>query len=658
MARAVAALLAAALLLPLLAAAISAPASAAGAANVSYPPNLNGVWEDEKFTQFRIQQDAGSTSISSTLVNDTCKGGPRSSLVEAAFNGRGLNGSLTRCVGPDDLLVKNCNLSQIWQTPFSANYTDGRIEGNVTVEWWVWNTTANGTWVNCTLDHYYEESFSWDRLDCAVKSFGELAEKYLRDPSKRDAAIELAQTFEDGQRLNWTGAQSAPGGLKEKMEAFVRIMAKWGYTGQINSAYRPVLYQAHFADLYLCALQIHDTLKNRPELTDAFRPSIDAINAEIDTHDIKFKWANVTGLAIRLIFICWEPPLTQCGHVDERAADITFTPNNTKLDWIASLYGMCRPYLFAKTPDLPHWEFFGPNPFSVSQKCLINSFAGTVSLSISGNSPINLLLTAPDGRRVGYDVANHTEVNDFGDGAIYSGAGTEPQYIQVQTSEAAAGDYAVTGVGTGTGPYTVTSSVVGGDGVEIAASSIAGTAASGSPITPLHFAVPQTFAGPDPFTPATKVSSSGTSSSYAVPRGGASATVTASGGAFTGLAYDSESGVIAIGDDGAGGPTQVVIPAGLLEGPYTVSVDGAVVNATRTEAGGTVTLAFDRPSGGSWITVAGVAPAAAAGTPGGAVAPAGDSTLLLIVGVAIAAAAGVGLVLWQRRRGAKGGGSP
>src|SRR6266571_1850679 len=184
MSRTASALVVATFLLPLLAAFAATPASAADTANVSYPPNLNGVWEDEKFTQFRIQQDTGSTTLSSTLVNDTCKGGPRSSLIEATFNGRGLNGSMTRCTGPDDLLVKNCNLTTTWQTPFSANFTGGRIEGNYTAEWWVWNTTSNGTWVNCTLDHYFDESFSWDRLDCAVKSFGELAEKYITDPAK------------------------------------------------------------------------------------------------------------------------------------------------------------------------------------------------------------------------------------------------------------------------------------------------------------------------------------------------------------------------------------------------------------------------------------------------------------------------------------------
>jgi hypothetical protein len=656
MGRTLSLLLAASFFLPTLAATL--PASAAAAYSpASDSPNLNGVWEDEKFTQFRIHQDDGANTISSTLVNDTCKGGPRSSIVEATFNGRGLNGSLTRCVGPDDLLVKNCNLSEIWQTPFTANFTDGQIVGNVTVEWWVWNTTANGTWVNCTLDHLYDEGFSWDRLDCAPKTFGELAERYISDPAKRDDAIKLAKDFENaqgGKKLVWTAAQAAPGGLEPKMEAFVRLMAKWGYTGTINSAYRALLYQAHFADLYLCALQIHDTLKSRPELIGAFRDSVAAIDAEIDGHVISaYSWANVTGLPIRLIFTCYRAPLEGCPHVNERAADITFVPNNTKLDWIASLYGMCRPYLFRKSPDIPHWEFFGPNPFSNSDKCFINSFAGDISLSISGNSPINLLLTTPDGRRIGYDAVNHTEVNDFGDAAMYSGAGTEPQQILVQAGDAAIGDYSVTGVGTGAGPYTVSSAVIGGDGIELDGATVTGTAAAGAAIAPLHFAIPHTYAAPNPFTAATKVSSSGTSASYSVPRGGASATVTASGGTFTGLAYDSESGVIAIGDDGAGGSTQVTIPAGLLDGPYLVRVDGTAVAATRTNASGGATLSFDRPAGGSFITIEGTPIAAGPAPSGGGPSASGDSTLLYVVAVAIAAAAAVGFVLWRRAQTGK-----
>jgi hypothetical protein len=644
-------LLAASFLLPALVATLPAPAAAAYSPS-SDLPNLNGVWEDDTFTQFRISQDDGSNTLSSTLVNDTCKGGPRDSIVEATFNGKGLNGSMTRCVGPDDLLVKNCNLSEIWQTPFTANYTDGEIVGNHTVEWWVWNTTANGTWVNCTLDHYYDVAFSWDRLDCAVKSFGELAEHYIRDASKRDAAIQLANDFEGGQTLKWTDAQSAPGGLKEKMEAFVSIMAKWNYTGHINSAYRPLLYQAHFADLRLCAIRIHDVLKYEPDLIDAFRPSVDALNAEIDKHGIKYGWMNVTGLEIRVVFVCVREPLTDCPHVDERAADITFTPDNAKLDWIGSLYGMCRPYLHAKTPDRPHWEFLGPNPFT-NPKCSANGLYGRVNVTVSGNSPVNLLLSAPDGRRVGYDPATHAAVNDFGDSAQYSGPGTEPQRIDIAADEASIGDYTVTGVGTGAGPYTVSFSTTNFDGIELDAASITGTAASGAATAPLHFAVPHEYPAPNPFTVATVVSASSTSTSFSVPRAGTPHTITAGGGAFSGLAYSNESGVIALAYDGAAGSTQISIPAGLLDGPYTVRVDGTEVAATPTNASGVVTLSFDRPAGGSLITIEGTAPAAGPAPTGGGSTPSGDSTLLFVVVVVIAAAAAVGFVFWRRGQAGK-----
>src|SRR5258705_7135045 len=101
--------------------------------------------------------------------------------------------------------------------------------------------------------------------------------------------------------------------------------------------------------------------------------------------------------------------------------------------------------------------------------------------------------------------------------------------------EASIGSYPVTGVGTGAGPYSVSFSTESLDGVELDGASITGTASAGSAITPFHFAIPQEYPAPNPFSVASVVSASGASSSFSVPRGGSSPTISASGGAFSGL---------------------------------------------------------------------------------------------------------------------------
>jgi len=74
-------------------------------------------------------------------------------------------------------------------------------------------------------------------------------------------------------------------------------------------------------------------------------------------------------------------------------------------------------------------------------------------LSVVAESPVNILVTAPDGLRVGYDSVTGSTVNEI-EGATYSGAGTEPQAIIIPS--ALPGVYIVDRFGTGTGTYTIT----------------------------------------------------------------------------------------------------------------------------------------------------------------------------------------------------------
>ena len=74
------------------------------------------------------------------------------------------------------------------------------------------------------------------------------------------------------------------------------------------------------------------------------------------------------------------------------------------------------------------------------------------SLSLIVGSPVNILVSDPEGRRVGYDPETQTVVNEILN-ATYSGPTSEPQIISIP--DPLTGNYTVDGFGTGTGEYTM-----------------------------------------------------------------------------------------------------------------------------------------------------------------------------------------------------------
>jgi parallel beta-helix repeat protein len=78
---------------------------------------------------------------------------------------------------------------------------------------------------------------------------------------------------------------------------------------------------------------------------------------------------------------------------------------------------------------------------------------GTSLLSIIAESPVNLLVTASNGLRVGYDAKTGTVVNEI-KGAMFSGTDAEPQMIIIPDS--LKGNYSISLTGKGTGSYKVT----------------------------------------------------------------------------------------------------------------------------------------------------------------------------------------------------------
>ena len=75
----------------------------------------------------------------------------------------------------------------------------------------------------------------------------------------------------------------------------------------------------------------------------------------------------------------------------------------------------------------------------------------SLSLLIRIDSPVDVLVTDPNGKKLG--VLNGAAVNDFGSGGADTGTGTHPRFYAINNP--VAGGYVVQGVGTGSGAYTV-----------------------------------------------------------------------------------------------------------------------------------------------------------------------------------------------------------
>ncbi len=91
-------------------------------------------------------------------------------------------------------------------------------------------------------------------------------------------------------------------------------------------------------------------------------------------------------------------------------------------------------------------------PASVIQKPLAERF-----LIIRDYSPVDLLVTAPDGSEIGEDFSSDSEVNEI-PGSFYTGADAEDEFIAIP--DPIEGTYTVATRGTGDGAYTLEASYV------------------------------------------------------------------------------------------------------------------------------------------------------------------------------------------------------
>ena len=625
----------------------------AGAATMP-TPSLAGVWKTEKGDYFDLLQDAGSATFDSQMLKDACDAGPRGFVMKGTSNGTYMEGTLLRCTPLDDKLSTDCGLERLWETPFSANFTTMEIEGAFEGQWYIWDTDSGGNYTNCTLDYYYQVSFTMTRVDCQLMNFDELGARYVTDPAKLADDVAKARAMEGGEKLQWTAENLAPGGLKEKAEAFRAGLVAWGYTGRINSAYRTQSYQGHFADMRRCGQELIDNLQSDPDLAPYLASSINALKAEVAEHTLKSELYTVAGYVIPVPFVCWREPLTLCPHVDARAVDMTIVPDdNNTLDWIGAMYGFCRPY---REKDRPHWDYVGDYAFGVEKCGFLGRGPGEATITFKAQSPVNIKVADSYGNAVGFDNATGTVVNDLGsNGASYSGPGTEPQIIQIFSVNE--GNYTLSGVGTGPGSYTLSASVSDIFGVEMDEVSSSGTAAAGAPIAPFQYWMREDYSPAFPLKLGRYTGTPGPNAiTWEVDSAAGTYNATVEPAGISMVLSAPEGRVLVLKQAGAGGPTRVTVPASAADSSITVRADGVPLNFTRTAEGNWVVLVFDRPAGATFVTVEGVAGQGGGGIPPGGApppAPGGADATLLVLAVVAAGALGAGAFVALRKRKGK-----
>lgn len=212
-----------------------------------------------------------------------------------------------------------------------------------------------------------------------------------------------------------------------------------------NSGYRTPMHQAHLYDISVTRRKLVDFLKKAPEQANVCKVVADEISKEIKDHDLTC--TKKVGEK-RVKIACGPndvPVVGQTSNHNARPA-LAIDYNNVggqakelqpKIDQIAKKQNLYRPYI---DKDPVHFQMIG-SPVNTA-------------LRVTMQSPVDILVTNPAGKKIGFAPSLNSVVNQIGEFANYTGPGTEPQIIEID--QASPGDYSITGIGTGTGPYTLT----------------------------------------------------------------------------------------------------------------------------------------------------------------------------------------------------------
>jgi PKD domain/Carboxypeptidase regulatory-like domain/Ig-like domain CHU_C associated len=214
------------------------------------------------------------------------------------------------------------------------------------------------------------------------------------------------------------------------------INATLGFLPPRTSGYRPLAYQAHLYELYTKLKAIQEAVNTDPLQADACAQLKGRIDDEID-HKHEIARSGMTNLPLV------NPPAVSAHTTNPANAvdlgsirDLPPAQQNI-IDQLARQNGVTRP---CSNDDKPHFTLKGT-------PCHL-------TLSITVQSPINILVTDPLGRRIGFDPVMSSVVNEIGSSAYYSGPSTEPQLLNIGAMFA--GPYMISAIGTATGSYTIT----------------------------------------------------------------------------------------------------------------------------------------------------------------------------------------------------------
>lgn len=319
------------------------------------------------------------------------------------------------------------------------------------------NPPATATYVLLVLDadNLVQESEEGNNIAAlALCPVGPLTTQHMNEPAYDESYLPLE--------------------LRQALTCFRDAVATLGGQAVPTSGYRPTAYQAHLYELrtkFIELSRINGIIPyvdgRRPKLattpgTAVCQQVVDSVNSEIQQHLLVARTDGTPAVA---------PPGTSL-HELGRAVDVSVSglPRNVSGDTLARNCGLYRPY---PVNDPVHYELTDESPRR--------------QITFTGNSPVNILVEDPSGRRIGFDSVSNAVVNQIGQYATYSGAGSTPQVIQIFPNEVRSGDYRVSGVGTGSGAYSIGIQITGEDGAGPVVERIlgTGTASAGQPLAPI-----------------------------------------------------------------------------------------------------------------------------------------------------------------------------
>jgi hypothetical protein len=393
----------------------------------------------------------------------------------------------------------------------------------------------------------------------------------------------------------------------------------------VISAYRPISYQAYFADLKFCAQWTYNSVEATPSDAKFLAASVTSLNYQVvQVHKFQNPLVEQAGGLTFYIpnQVCSTAPFTSCDHVSGNAVDLSInnpsTPANAamSIDEIGALDGFCRPPATILS-DSNHWVYVGGNGFSAKSCPGVGPGDAQITL-VGDDAPINLLVTSPSGLEIGYDPSTGSVVDTFSPGsASYSGAGTEPQVFVISSNATEVGNYSVSGVSYGSGAYTISYSVlnadstgVDGDDDAVFIENQTGTASNGTTIAPAAFSLQADYSTPSPWTLGAAGSSTGGSTSYSFVTANGTFTVSASSSTVEAMMITTAGQALALESMDVAGETSVTIPHALLVAPYTVRANGSLLPSSTANSGSFSTVTFQMPANGSTITIQGTVPGA------------------------------------------------